>query len=93
MVSLALRYVHTDWVPSPDAASVPENEPHQQRQAAESFGSDPERYDRARPRYPDILIVRIAAAAPLVVGWPCSGTPASRQKASTKPSPGSIAES
>ena len=64
MRSLALRlYVHTDWVPSPDAASVPENEPHQQRQAAESFGSDPERYDRARPRYPDVLIERIAAGA------------------------------
>ena len=63
--SLALRlYVHTDWVPSSDAASVPENEPHQQRLAAESFGSDPERYDRARPRYPDVLIERIAAAAP-----------------------------
>ncbi len=63
--SLALRpYVHTDCVPSTDAASVPENEPHQQRQAAESFGSDPERYDRARPRYPDVLIQRIAGAAP-----------------------------
>ena len=63
MVSLALRYVHTDWVPSPDAGFVPETEPHQQRQAAESFGSDPDRYDRARPRYPDVLIERIAAAA------------------------------
>jgi SAM-dependent methyltransferase len=50
-------------VPSPEAASAPENEPHHQRQAAESFGSDPERYDRARPRYPDVLIERIAAAA------------------------------
>ncbi len=45
-------------------ASVPENEPHHQRQAAESFGSDPERYDRARPRYPDVLIERIVAATP-----------------------------
>jgi SAM-dependent methyltransferase len=51
-------------VPSPEAASVPGNEPHQQRQAAESFGSDPERYDRARPRYPEVLIKRIVAAAP-----------------------------
>ena len=32
--------------------------------AAESFGSDPERYDRARPRYPDVLIERIVAGAP-----------------------------
>jgi SAM-dependent methyltransferase len=51
-------------VPSPDAASVPEDGPHQQRHAAESFGSDPERYDRARPRYPDVLIERIAGGAP-----------------------------
>ena len=58
------RYGHNHWVPSREAASVPENEPHHQRQAAESFGSDPERYDRARPRYPDVLIERIAAPAP-----------------------------
>ncbi|WP_132126322.1 class I SAM-dependent methyltransferase [Actinocrispum wychmicini] len=31
---------------------------------AESFGTDPERYDRARPRYPDALIDRIVAAGP-----------------------------
>nr|WP_306322857.1 MULTISPECIES: class I SAM-dependent methyltransferase [unclassified Streptomyces] len=31
---------------------------------AESFGTDPERYDRTRPRYPDALVARIAAAAP-----------------------------
>ena len=51
-------------MPSREAGSVRENEPHHQRQAAESFGSDPERYDRARPRYPDVLIERIVAAAP-----------------------------
>jgi SAM-dependent methyltransferase len=63
--SLALwPHGHNDRVPSPEAASVPENDPHRQRQAAESFGSDPERYDRARPRYPDVMIERIAAAAP-----------------------------
>ena len=56
--------VDNDRVPSPEAASVPENEPHQQREAAESFGSDPERYDRARPRYPADLIERILAAVP-----------------------------
>jgi hypothetical protein len=43
---------------------VPDSEPHHQRQAAESFGSDPERHDRARPRYPDVLIERIVASAP-----------------------------
>jgi SAM-dependent methyltransferase len=31
---------------------------------AESFGVDPERYDRARPRYPDALVERIIAASP-----------------------------
>ena len=51
-------------MPSSEAASVPEEEPHRQRRAAEAFGSDPERYDRARPRYPDVLIERIVAGAP-----------------------------
>jgi SAM-dependent methyltransferase len=31
---------------------------------AESFGVDPDRYDRARPRYPDALVTRIVAASP-----------------------------
>ncbi|MEE6262579.1 class I SAM-dependent methyltransferase [Plantactinospora sonchi] len=39
-------------------------EPHQARQIAESFGVDAERYDRARPRYPDALVDRIVAASP-----------------------------
>jgi SAM-dependent methyltransferase len=30
---------------------------------AESFGVDPERYDRARPRYPNALVERIVAAS------------------------------
>jgi SAM-dependent methyltransferase len=51
-------------VPRPEATSGPGSEPHGQRQAAESFGSDPERYDRARPRYPEALIERIVAGAP-----------------------------
>jgi SAM-dependent methyltransferase len=38
--------------------------PHQARAWAESFGADAARYDRARPRYPDALIERIAAASP-----------------------------
>ncbi|MGI8334244.1 class I SAM-dependent methyltransferase [Actinomadura scrupuli] len=41
-----------------------ENEPHRARQMAESFGVDAERYDRARPRYPDALVERIVAASP-----------------------------
>jgi SAM-dependent methyltransferase len=39
-------------------------EPHHHRQAAESFGTDPERYDRTRPRYPDAMVERIVAANP-----------------------------
>lgn len=31
---------------------------------AESFGTDAERYDRARPRYPEALVDRIVAASP-----------------------------
>jgi len=31
---------------------------------AESFGSDPERYDRARARYPQAMVERIVAASP-----------------------------
>ncbi|MBF8185332.1 class I SAM-dependent methyltransferase [Nonomuraea sp. K274] len=41
-----------------------ENEPHQHRQMAESFGVDAERYDRTRPRYPDAMVDRIVAASP-----------------------------
>jgi len=39
-------------------------EPHRHRQMAESFGVDPERYDRTRPPYPDALVERIVAASP-----------------------------
>lgn len=39
-------------------------QPHRQRQIAESFGVDAERYDRTRPAYPDALVERIIAAAP-----------------------------
>ncbi|MFC9974649.1 class I SAM-dependent methyltransferase [Spirillospora sp. NPDC127200] len=48
----------------PEGPSFGEAEPHEHRDMAESFGTDPARYDRARPRYPDALIERIAAAAP-----------------------------
>ncbi|MFB7495536.1 class I SAM-dependent methyltransferase [Streptomyces sp. NPDC056161] len=39
-------------------------QPHQARQMAESFGTDAQRYDRARPGYPDALVARIVAASP-----------------------------
>ena len=39
-------------------------EPHLLRRVAESFGVDAERYDRARPRYPDALIQRVISASP-----------------------------
>ncbi len=48
------------------AAPPPESQPeaHRARDVAESFGTDADRYDRARPRYPDALIERIVAASP-----------------------------
>ena len=48
----------------PHTAEQHTAEPHRHRQIAESFGTDPERYDRTRPRYPDALIERIVAASP-----------------------------
>jgi SAM-dependent methyltransferase len=36
-------------------------DPHRARAAAESFGADPERYDRTRPRYPQALVDAILA--------------------------------
>ncbi|GGL93375.1 methyltransferase type 11 [Streptomyces fumigatiscleroticus] len=51
-------------LPPPDPAPHSERAPHQLRETAESFGSDAERYDRARPRYPQALIDRIVAAGP-----------------------------
>ncbi|TQS41345.1 class I SAM-dependent methyltransferase [Cryptosporangium phraense] len=43
---------------------MPTQPSHEARQIAESFGADADRYDRARPRYPDALIARIARTAP-----------------------------
>jgi SAM-dependent methyltransferase len=41
-----------------------EREPHRARHVAESFGSDPELYDRARPTYPDALVKAVVAVSP-----------------------------
>ncbi|MFI6918888.1 class I SAM-dependent methyltransferase [Nonomuraea spiralis] len=41
-----------------------ENEPHQQRRMAESFGTDADRYDRTRPRYPEAMVTRVAESLP-----------------------------
>jgi SAM-dependent methyltransferase len=43
---------------------TPAPQAHQQRQLAESFGTDPARYDRTRPPYPSALVERIVAASP-----------------------------
>lgn len=48
-------------IPPPNPAP---RAPHQARQAAESFGTDPDRYDRTRPRYPQALIDLIIASTP-----------------------------
>jgi SAM-dependent methyltransferase len=44
--------------------TLPAGEPHRHRQIAESFGVDTQRYDRARPEYPDELIAAVFAAGP-----------------------------
>jgi len=48
----------------PEHTSDSARESHQARELAESFGSDPERYDRARPRYPEAMVDAIVAASP-----------------------------
>lgn len=52
--------------PAPPGAPEPPGPrlAHEARQLAESFGQDPGRYDRARPRYPSALVDRIVAAMP-----------------------------
>lgn len=44
--------------------TLPPGPAHQARAVAESFGVDPARYDRARPRYATELVERIVAASP-----------------------------
>ncbi|QUH02426.1 class I SAM-dependent methyltransferase [Saccharopolyspora erythraea] len=48
----------------PDRTGSSEDEPHRHRDVAESFGTDPERYDRTRPRYPEDLVAAVVDAAP-----------------------------
>ena len=48
----------------PERARLSEPEPHQHRQLAQSFGADPERYDRTRPRYPDALVETVVVGSP-----------------------------
>lgn len=51
-------------VPPAAPSSFSAGQTHHARQMAESFGTDPERYDRARPRYPREMIDAIVAASP-----------------------------
>ncbi|UBU13021.1 class I SAM-dependent methyltransferase [Nonomuraea gerenzanensis] len=48
----------------PTQAPQQPDQPHQARNVAESFGTDAERYDRARPPYPEAMVRRITEAAP-----------------------------
>jgi SAM-dependent methyltransferase len=48
----------------PERSAGDAAESHQHRQVAESFGVDPERYDRTRPSYPVAMVERIVAASP-----------------------------
>ncbi|HEV2634849.1 MAG TPA: class I SAM-dependent methyltransferase [Actinocrinis sp.] len=59
--------------PPPESPPHTRGGSHQARHIAESFGTDAERYDRTRPRYPDALIQRIAATP-----TPPTKTPATR---------------
>ncbi|GAA2716581.1 MULTISPECIES: class I SAM-dependent methyltransferase [Streptomyces] len=54
---------------------------HRARQTAESFGTDAQRYDRARPSYPDALVARIVDGipAPDVLDVGCGTGIAARQ--------------
>src|SRR6266568_8436290 len=46
-----------------EARTPAATETHLQRQVAESFGADADRYDRSRPSYPGALVERILAAS------------------------------
>lgn len=48
----------------PTLPPPPAGDPHRQHEMARSFGQDAERYDRARPSYPDAMVRRILAAGP-----------------------------
>jgi len=61
--------------------SVVMSESHEQRDVAESFGADAERYDRSRPRYPGELIDRLAHPGLDVLDVGCGTGIASRQLA------------
>lgn len=51
--------------PEPRSAPTPAPaQPHEARLTAESFGTDAERYDEARPGYPARLVARVVAASP-----------------------------
>jgi SAM-dependent methyltransferase len=50
--------------PEPAPLPGPQPQAHHAREVAESFGTDAERYDRARPGYPAALVDRIVAASP-----------------------------
>ncbi|WP_232532298.1 class I SAM-dependent methyltransferase [Nocardiopsis dassonvillei] len=65
----------------PEGPRPSTRKPHRHRRVAESFGADAERYDRARPRYPDALVERVtdAAPGPDVVDVGCGTGIASRQ--------------
>ncbi|MEY9873096.1 SAM-dependent methyltransferase [Streptacidiphilus sp. MAP12-33] len=47
-----------------EGTAPPSQPPHRAREIAESFGVDPERYARARPRYPDALVAAVLDASP-----------------------------
>lgn len=51
-------------MPTPEPTRSHAPGPRQLQPTARSFGAEADRYDRARPRYPDALVHRIVTAAP-----------------------------
>jgi SAM-dependent methyltransferase len=51
-------------LPRPEQSHARAEQSHEHRTVAESFGGDAERYDRARPSYPDALIEHVLAQSP-----------------------------
>ncbi|WP_443742615.1 hypothetical protein [Streptomyces pactum] len=52
------------YLPERAAVRSAQHGSHRHHEATESFGTDPERYDRARLRCPDALVAAVVAGSP-----------------------------
>ncbi|MEW1833118.1 class I SAM-dependent methyltransferase [Streptomyces sp. NPDC088196] len=55
---------HSEQPQQPEGSRLAVRDSHRARHIAESFGTDAERYERARPPYPEALIDRIVSGSP-----------------------------